>query len=515
MNSNIQLWLALSGLLTVPAVADAQQYLLQEIPTIQGFSGQLLGTAINAQGVVTGSAYSEPYNINPHVFVYSKGVTTDLGDANPIDACDTPDSGATAAGINTSGQIAATICATTEFPSAALLADGVYTSFAGTGMYNVPPVAWSSAINSGGLVTGTLELGGGPCAGNLYHAFIYNSGTATLQDLGTLGYCSAQSFAINDAGQIVGTASGSSGGPYAFIYSNGAVTDLGSLGGQQSYAYAINASGQVTGTSLPCCGYGPDAFLYTGGTMHDIGNLGGLGGSTGYGINTYGAIVGASWTTGNAAQHAFLYSNDTIVDLNALISSADAKRYTLVTGVAINDNGQIVVQGVVNKDVTQTPHSFLLTPLAPSVTPLVIGTVGTNGWYVSDATLSWYVTGTPTPTKSGCDKVKVPNTTGTTYTCSATNSVGSAQQSITIMVDTVAPKVMIRSPINGATYALNRVMLASYTCTDALSGVATCAGSVADGTPFQTSVAGPQTFTVTSTDNAGNTQSKSVSYTVK
>jgi hypothetical protein len=151
---------------------------------------------------------------------------------------------------------------------------------------------------------------------------------------------------------------------------------------------------------------------------------------------------------------------------------------------------------------------------APTVTPVIVGTAGLNGWYTSDVELSWLVSGNPAPTQSGCGNVKVRNTKGTTYTCSATNSVDSAQQSVTIEVDTVAPKVAIKKPANGASYALNQVVRASYTCTDAISGVASCVGTVADGASINTSTPGVQTFSVVGSDNAGNTTTQSITYTV-
>ncbi len=151
----------------------------------------------------------------------------------------------------------------------------------------------------------------------------------------------------------------------------------------------------------------------------------------------------------------------------------------------------------------------------PTVTAHVTGTLGTNGWYVSKTTtLKWTVTGKPAPTKSGCGTVAVPDTTGTTYTCSATNSAGSASDSVVLKKDSVKPTVTITTPANGASYALKSTVDASYACSDATSGVATCSGTVADGAAIKTGSAGTKKFTVTSTDNAGNKTTQSVSYTV-
>ena len=151
----------------------------------------------------------------------------------------------------------------------------------------------------------------------------------------------------------------------------------------------------------------------------------------------------------------------------------------------------------------------------PTVTPEVTGTVGANGWYTSKTTtLKWMVTGKPAPTKSGCETVTVPDTTGTTYLCSASNSAGNASNSVLIKKDSVKPAVTITTPANGASYALHSAVYAAYACTDATSGVDTCSGTVADGAAIKTGSAGTKKFTVTSTDNAGNKTTQSVSYTV-
>jgi hypothetical protein len=71
------------------------------------------------------------------------------------------------------------------------------------------------------------------------------------------------------------------------------------------------------------------------------------------------------------------------------------------------------------------------------------------------------------------------------------------------VLDRLAPAIAVTAPVNDATYTLNQVVNASYSCTDAV-GVATCQGPVPTGTALDTSTVGPQTFTVTATDAAGN-----------
>jgi hypothetical protein len=81
-------------------------------------------------------------------------------------------------------------------------------------------------------------------------------------------------------------------------------------------------------------------------------------------------------------------------------------------------------------------------------------------------------------------------------------------------VDTTAPQITITTPPQGATYSLNQSVAASYECTDADSGVASCKGTATNGANIDTSSTGTKTFIVVATDKAGNTNSVSHTYTV-
>jgi hypothetical protein len=81
-------------------------------------------------------------------------------------------------------------------------------------------------------------------------------------------------------------------------------------------------------------------------------------------------------------------------------------------------------------------------------------------------------------------------------------------------VDRKAPTITITSPIAGVTYALNTKVAASYACSDGGAGMTSCAGPVANGSPFNTSPMGTRTFAVTATDRVGNSSSRTVTYTV-
>jgi len=81
-------------------------------------------------------------------------------------------------------------------------------------------------------------------------------------------------------------------------------------------------------------------------------------------------------------------------------------------------------------------------------------------------------------------------------------------------VDRNAPTINISTP-TGITYSYHQAVAADYTCSDGGSGVNTCAGSVARGSRIDTSSVGAHSFTVTTTDNVGNTATATVNYIVK
>ena len=80
----------------------------------------------------------------------------------------------------------------------------------------------------------------------------------------------------------------------------------------------------------------------------------------------------------------------------------------------------------------------------------------------------------------------------------------------------MAPTITLAKPAAGAVYTLGASINASFGCADetAGSGLASCVGTVANGIRINTSTVGTKTFTVTATDRAGNSTTKSVTYSV-
>jgi hypothetical protein len=107
--------------------------------------------------------------------------------------------------------------------------------------------------------------------------------------------------------------------------------------------------------------------------------------------------------------------------------------------------------------------------------------------------------------------------TGSQSVCDVAGNCATAGPIGGNMIDKKAPTITLTTPANGATYSANQALSAAYACSDSGSGVAGCAGTVANGSKIDTTsngVSTPKSFTITSVDKVGNTTSVVSNYLV-
>jgi hypothetical protein len=124
-------------------------------------------------------------------------------------------------------------------------------------------------------------------------------------------------------------------------------------------------------------------------------------------------------------------------------------------------------------------------PTPPVVTPVIHGTLGANGWFVSNVTVNWRVEDPESIILEtrGCDaRTFVGDTAGTSLTCYARSDGGETTVRITIRLDRTPPVVTSapsRPPDANGWY--NRPLTFAFNGTDATSGVASCSQATYSG----------------------------------
>ena|GEM_PF-1349359 len=218
--------------------------------------GYSSANAVNNAGLVVGVANTTG-DAQQHAFLFTNGVMLDLGDLGG--------GSSSATLINNFGVITGTSTTTNGNTHAFLYANGVMSDLGDLGGGSSSP----NAMNDAGVVVGQSAAADGN-----NHAVAWSGGVMT--DLGTVGGTSASATAVNSQNQVIGAYTAADGSSHGFFYAGGSISDLGNLGGANTTPLSMNNLGQVVGTAdnvNTATSWIPSAFLWTNGVMVDLNTL--------------------------------------------------------------------------------------------------------------------------------------------------------------------------------------------------------------------------------------------------
>ena len=139
----------------------------------------------------------------------------------------------------------------------------------------------------------------------------------------------------------------------------------------------------------------------------------------------------------------------------------------------------------------------------PVIVPVISGTLGSNGWYTSNVSLTWNVSDPESAISatSGCDPASVnSDTPGITFTCTATSAGGTASKSVVVKRDATPPSAMMAVTVGtlGADGWYTSNVTVATSGSDAISPPVMCTAPQV----LMTETAG-QTFSGSCTNQAG------------
>jgi sugar lactone lactonase YvrE len=187
------------------------------------------------------------------------------------------------------------------------------------------------------------------------------------------------------------------------------------------------------------------------------------------------------------------------------VASTSSSGPVVITGEGTGLTATVTVTDAAgNSAIFTTPPVNIDRTVPLTVTPVIAGTLGNDGWYTSNVEVSWNLTGNVL-NSTGCGASNViGDTAGLTFTCSVSGTNGTASNSVTLKRDATPPVLTWRPATpnaNAAGWNRTNVSFPYNAPTDALSGVL----SVSSASPLVVSAEGAGvTGSVTVTDRAGN-----------
>ena len=239
----------------------------------------------------------------------------------------------------------------------------------------------AQAVNDRGQVVGSATAPAAGGFGFALHAFLWQDGT--MFDMGTpAGRSMSDALDINDRATVLG--GDGLGGQY--LWKDGEWVRLSVPG----FVDRINKFGDLSGAYSPTAGRTHAYLLRRGVVLEDAGTLGGAFSSP-QGLNDRGAVVGSSSLAGEIEVHAFKYQDGTITDLGTLGGGTRSQANS------VNNHGVVVGW---SWDAARNPFAFVhdgaqmraLLPDLPApqtATAIndrgqVVGNLGQNGSFLYD-----------------------------------------------------------------------------------------------------------------------------------
>jgi probable HAF family extracellular repeat protein len=284
---------ALAAIGNVLPVFATQQYQIIDLGTLPGGTSSQ-ASKINQRGQIMGFGNIDTDGDGSidgeHGFIWQDGELTDIGTLGGPNSA-TYD-------INERGQVVGDSGLESEFVTHAFIWKRGTMIDLGT-LGTDPPLFFefysATAINDSGQVAGWASSFDFDF--NSYnHVFFWEHGKMIEIDM-LPGDFESFPVDINNRGQVVGFGRSEFEGPiHAFLWHDGRTIALGTLGGANSGPAAINERGQVVGSAGYPTEFGeePHAFVWENGVMKDLGTLDGQTTSFGNGINDRGVIVGTA-----------------------------------------------------------------------------------------------------------------------------------------------------------------------------------------------------------------------------